>query len=226
MCPHCHRAAPLVYRSGVATCSGCGLERLPLSQPSVNLAGRPQKVSGAVLRWLGVAVVLGGLLLASGVSLFVFWLFASLAALKFFGLPVAALSLILGVILRRAGAGLGQVGEAEERQVRVKALRALAAQRGGVLTAAAAARGLLVPEAEADHLLTEMAKAGDGVAVDLSDDGEVLYRMESLVPAGSAAWERRRVAVVEGPRVRAPGEREIVDEIPEEEVLAARRAAR
>jgi hypothetical protein len=224
MCPHCHRAAPLVYRSGVATCSACGRERLPLSQRSVNLAGRTHKMSGAVLAWLGAAVIVAGLLLASGVSFAVFLLFGTLAALKFFGLPIAALSLLVGVLLRRAGSGLGEAGEAQARQVRVKALRALAAQRGGVLTAPAAARGLLLPEAEADQLLTEMAKAGEGVTVDLSEEGEVLYRMEALLPADSEAWTRLRVA--ERARVKGPGAGEVVDEIPDEEVLAARRAAR
>src|SRR5437667_81825 len=77
-----------------------------------------------------------------------------------------------------------------------EAVYALAAHRGGVLAAADVARSLSMGEAEADALLTAMAKEQpDWVTLDVDDDGRITYRF------ANAAWDSRiRVDAARQPR--------------------------
>lgn len=165
-----------MYRGVVPYCTACGALRAPLSSPSVNLAGAPSRVGGtaaSVLGWLvllfggSVALGIGGLLLAlltTGVALAV-------------SLPILVVVLVLGVALLRGGRSLNRSGEKAERATRTQALLAMAAHRGQV-RAVDAARALGLGVAEADAMLTELAKREpERVAVDVDDDGVVWYRV-------------------------------------------------
>jgi len=60
---------------------------------------------------------------------------------------------------------------------------ALAENQGGILMAIDVSRALDIPLAEADALLTEMAKrSADSVAVDLDEYGRVYYRFTKFAP--------------------------------------------
>jgi hypothetical protein len=175
-CPQCGRDAPIVYRGIVPQCTACGAVRPPLSNPSVNLAGKPSRLGGIVASVIGwVVLVLGGSI-ALGIEL----LFAAFDATLLgaaFALPVAIVSLVLGIVLVRRGGSLRRSGLAEERATREQALIELVAHRGSV-TAADAAQALGVSVAEADARLTDFAKRDpDRLAVDVDDQGVVRYRV-------------------------------------------------
>jgi hypothetical protein len=175
-CPQCGRDAPIVYRGVVPHCTACGAVRPPLSNPSVNLAGKPSRVGGIVASVVGwIVLVLGGSM-ALGIEL----LFAAFGAALLgaaFALPVAIVSLVFGIVLVRRGGSLSRSGLAEERATREQALLELVAHRGSV-TAAEAAQTLGVTVAQADAMLTDFAKRDpDRLAVDVDDQGVVRYRV-------------------------------------------------
>jgi hypothetical protein len=195
LCPHCGRDAPIVYRGVVPVCTACGGLRPPLSSPSVNLAGKPSRVGGVVASVAGWLVLLLGGSFALGIGL----LFAAFEAVAFglaIAAPVALVSLILGVVLVRRGGALRRAGALTERSTREQALLALAAHRGTV-TAVDAAHALGTSVAEADAMLTDLAKRDpDRVAVDVDDDGVVRYRLTHVgAVAGVRVGETARVRV-------------------------------
>jgi hypothetical protein len=190
MCPHCGREAPIVYRGVVPYCTACGGLRVPLSGPSVNLAGTPAKVGGAFARVAGVLALIVGLSAALGVWLLAFALSTPGIALAF-ALPIALIALGLGGVLLGGAYKLRRVGDDAEMGTRESALVGLAAQKGGV-TAADAARTVGMTVAEADAILTSVAKRQpERLSVDIDDQGAIWFR-----PAG---WAHVRVGS-EGPR--------------------------
>jgi hypothetical protein len=205
-CPHCHRDAPLVYRGPLAYCTACGGVRTPLSGPSVNLAGKPLQMGGAVTRVVGWVVLLIGLATALGLWLLVGAL-ATAAVAAAFAAPVALVALVAGLVLLRGGRSLRSSGEDTERATREQALLELAAHRGAI-TAGEAARSLGMDVAEADAMLTAMAKREpDRVAIDIDDQGRVWYRpaRAAFFPGepidGARVGDRVRVGDGEAPRV-------------------------
>jgi hypothetical protein len=167
-----------VYRGVVPYCTACGALRAPLSGPSVNLAGKPSRVGGTFASVLGWVVLVSGGSLALGIAL----LFAALNLLTVglaISLPIAIVVLVLGLVLVRSGRSLSTSGAQAERATREQALLAMAAHRGAV-TALEAARALGVSTAEADAMLTALAKREpDRVAVDVDDQGVVWYRVSA-----------------------------------------------
>jgi hypothetical protein len=175
-CPQCGRDAPIVYRGVVPYCTACGAVRPPLSNPSVNLAGKPSRLGGVVASVIGWLVILLGGSMALGIEL-LFWAFGAALLGAAFALPVAIVTLVLGVVLVRRGGSLRRSGIAEERATREQALLELVAHRGSV-TAVDAAQTLGVPVAEADAMLTDFAKRDpDRLAVDVDDQGVIRYRV-------------------------------------------------
>jgi hypothetical protein len=132
-------------------------------------------------------------------------------------LPIAVVVLVLGLTLVRSGRSLATSGEQKERATVEQALLAMAAHRGAV-TADEAARALGVGRAEADAMLTALAKREpDRVAVDVDDQGVVWYRA-SAAPGEPVG----RVRVEAGVRVDAPwppaeGRREVREVEPNDE---------
>jgi len=185
-CPHCKQKAPVVYRGLMAYCTSCGAPRMPLASASLTFAGKPEKVGGLLTRGAGWLVLVGGWF----VALLVFGLLAAAAARPEIGAavggPIALASSLLGWLLLRGGRAIHASGATAEREMRVRALMALAAHRGGSVQARDAADMLEIPYADADQLLTDLAKREPGrVRVDLDDSGGVHFRVE--VPAELAA---------------------------------------
>lgn len=182
MCPFCRTEAPLVYRGVFPYCTACNHLRPPLSGPSVNMAGKPSKVGGSVAR------AFGWIVLALGLALAVF--LGGLAALIFtgptglvVGIPLAIVAVTLCIVLVRSGRDLRRSGDQTERATRVQGIHALATTHGGVLTAWQVAQALRMHPAEADALLTELAKQEpDTVGVDVDDEGVILYRFAHAAP--------------------------------------------
>jgi hypothetical protein len=200
MCPQCGREAPIVYRGVIPYCTACGALRAPLSSPSVNLAGRPSKVGGTFASVLGWVVLVGGGSLALSVALLFLALDALAVGLAIAG-PLALVVLVLGITLVRSGRSLSTSGVETARTTREQALLAVAAHRGRV-TAVDAARALGVGTAEADAMLTALAKRDpERVAVDVDDEGVVWYRV-SAAPGEPIP----RIRVGEGVRVGARDE--------------------
>jgi hypothetical protein len=212
VCPRCGQQAPIVYRGVVPYCTACGALRVPLSTHSVNLAGRSARVGGTFARVVGWLVLLFGGSLALGIALLSLALHQPAV-----GLAVAApIALVVGVLsfaLLRGGRSLSTSGEERGRVTREQALLAMAAHRGAV-TAAEAARALGVSVAEADAMLTALAKRDpDRVAVDVDDQGVVWYRVSA---APGEPIPRMRidpgVRVETGAAPAGQGEVEVVDE--------------
>src|SRR5579859_1703513 len=120
-CPRCGRDAPIVYRGVVPSCTACGVVRVPLSGPSINLAGKPARVGGAFATFLGILVLVLGGTSALGVWLLAFALTTPGIALGL-SLPVALAALVFGALLLGGGRRLGRVGRAAEAGVREQAL--------------------------------------------------------------------------------------------------------
>jgi hypothetical protein len=202
-CPHCGRDAPIVYRGIVPQCTACGALRPPLSSPSVNFAGKPARVGSVVARVAGWLVLLLGGAMALGLGL----LFAALQ-LPTVGLaiaaPIALVALLVGGVLVWRGGSLGREGTLVGLETRRDAVLALAAHRGPI-TAAEAAAVLGIEVAEADGILTELAKQDpERLTLDFDDQGVVRYR---------AAGIATRIRVDQGAGLRAG---EPANEIPED----------
>ncbi len=188
-CQRCGTDAPIVYRGVVPHCTACGALRVPLSGPSVNLAGRPARVGGAVASVFGWLVLLIGGAIAAGIGL-LFAAFHLLGVARPLALTGARVSIGIGGLLVRRGALLHREGSQMAQATRERALLALLEHRGSV-HAVDAARTLGVSLAEADAMLTDLAKRSpDTVAVDVEDSGGVAYRLVDS-----------RVRVGAGPRV-------------------------
>jgi hypothetical protein len=210
-CPRCGREAPIVYRGVVPYCTACGALRAPLSSTSVNLAGQPSRVGGTFARVAGwIVLALGG---AIALSVFLLFLAFQLPMVGLaVGLPVLLLALTLGTVLVRGGGSLRRTGVEAARTTREQALLAMAAQKGAV-TAVEAARALGIGAAEADAMLTALAKREpDRVAVDVDDQGVIWYRV-SASPGEPIPRMRVAAAAEAGVRVGPPGEVEAIDEV-------------
>ena len=181
-CPACGREAPIVYRGVIPHCTACGAVRVPLSGPSLNLAGKPSRVGGLLATVAGWGALVVGGVLTLGVVLLLLAFNWSMGALAF-GLPLGLLTLAVTYGLVRGGRKLNESASRTERSLHAQAIFSLAAHRGAV-TAQEAAQALGVGVADADAMLTELAKREpDRIAVDVDDQGVVWYRVASLAGA-------------------------------------------
>jgi hypothetical protein len=182
----------------VPYCTACGALRTPLTTRSVNLAGKPSTVGGAVARVIGWLVLIVGVSLALGLGFLAWFLFTVTLALAI-GLPIGLIALAVGIALVASGRKLGRTGAQERQMTQEDAVFALAAHRGGVLRAEDAAVALALRLDQGDALLTSMAKRDpDRIAVDLDEQGGISYRFVYLVGPGAGV----RVA---DPKVRVEG---------------------
>jgi hypothetical protein len=176
----------------------------------VNLAGKPSKVGGAVASIAGAVVLLVGLSAALGLGLLLYALVTAPVALAI-ALPIALVVLVFGVVLLTGGRSLSRSGASAERSTREQALLALAAHRGAV-TAAEAAQALGMGVAEADGMLTALAKRDpERVKVDVDEQGGVWYR--AAIQIGDTPDARVRVG--EHVRVEERGAERGEDEVAE-----------
>ena len=220
ICPHCGREAPIVYRGVLPYCTACGALRVPLSSPSVNLAGKPARVGGTVARVLGWLVLVCGGSLALAVGLLLLALGAPGVGLAI-AVPLAIVVLAIGTALVWSGRSLNQSGVQVGQMTHQQALLAMAAHRGAV-TAVEAARALGIGKDEADAMLTELAKGDpDRVAVDVDDDGVVWYRV-SAAPGEPIPGVR----VADGGGLRVADDRDEVQAVDDVHNPVASRAPR
>ena len=185
---------------------------------SLNLAGQPSKVGGILAKIAGwlvlffgltVATVLGALFQAIWPDGLVGWAL---------GVPMAVVSLAMGISLLVGGKSLSKSGHDTEAAVREKAIQGLASTHGGILTKDDVARALSVSVQEGDAYLTSLAKTRpDEMAVDVDDSGNVLFRFRAI-----AARPRNGVRVDVAAPNRAPNRPTRVETKPsgEEELLA------
>lgn len=166
----------------MAYCTACGALRPPvLPTESVNLAGQPSKVGGIVAKVFGSLVLFVGLTVALALGALFQAIFPDGVVGYALGVPTALVSLAVGISLLLGGKSLSKSGARTELEVRDKAIRALAATHGGILTKDDVARAISVSPAEGDAYLTRLAKESpDEVAVDVDDSGNVLFRFRAL----------------------------------------------
>jgi hypothetical protein len=186
---------------------------VPLSGPSVNLAGKPARVGGAFAMVAGVLVFVIGLSFAFGVWLLTFALATPGIALAL-ALPIALMTLLVGALFLGGGRRLGRAGNDAERGMREQALLALAAEKGGI-TATDAARAVGMSIVEADAMLTAVAKREpERLSVDVDDQGAVWFRAAAPAPhvrVGNVDPQGRWVPLPDEER-RAAEAREAADE--------------
>ncbi len=208
ICPSCHQDAPTIVRGVRAFCTACGAPRSLLDGSAVNVAGKPRKVGGAIASGAGWATLIGGSAASLGAGLITYFIFLAIGASTagtvglvvggFFGLltVLIALSLLLG------GRKLSKDGVDDRRKVLEQGIFALAGKQRGSVTPRDVARQLAITDEEADALLTDLVKKGDGrVSLDVDDDGTLRYTVPELLPpvridpsAGAGAGPKVRVA--------------------------------
>jgi hypothetical protein len=177
MCPYCGQNAPVVYRGVTAYCAACGKVRVPLTGNALHLAGQPSRVGSVVARVLGWIVLGVGLSFALGVAALLQLVFPATIAPLAVGGPIAVVSLFVGILLLRGGKTLDAKGAAAAKTAHAQALFALAANKGGMLTALDASQALDLPLPAAEAALQTLAKEDfERVAVDVDASGTLVYR--------------------------------------------------
>jgi len=200
MCPHCGQNAPLIYRGVAASCSACGRPRVPLTTQSLSFAGKPSRVGGTVAGVIGWIVLVVGLVVALFLGSVFGAIFTTGLGLAI-GIPVGLMAIAVSMALLFSGKQLKKSGEVTQKDMRRRAVLALATNRGGVVTAREAAAALDVPAAEADAFLTDLAKTEpEEVTLELDDKGGIYYAFPRLMQA----QPRTRIAA-DDPRVRVSG---------------------
>jgi hypothetical protein len=230
ICPNCHQDAPPVLRNFRAYCTACGAPMALASAPeAVNVAGQPSRVGAGVANVLGwmvlvlglaAALVIGAIFQAIWPAAIVGWVLGALI-----GVP----TLLVGLSLLFGSRRLQRAGDERSRDAHEHAVFALAARRQGVVTVRDVASGLALREAEADALLTDLARRPDGrVTLEVDDNGGLSYVFHDLRPSAG-----KRVEVA-GPRMRVPQawqparviDAELIDETAEDRARPVRHAAR
>jgi hypothetical protein len=175
-CPTCRRAAPIVLRGVQGRCAACGAARVPLTAPTLTLAGGPARFGGTAALFVGASVLVIGLSLALGSLLLLqsFWPGTMIGWAV--ALPMSVLSLFFGLLLVIGGRRLRRHGVRRGRSVELQAARAAVAHRNGIITAREAALALDVTEEQADSLLAELSSDADvEVNIEFDEDGRVRY---------------------------------------------------
>jgi hypothetical protein len=175
-CPHCRQNAPIVYRGIVAHCSACNRPRSPFSAKALNIAGRPSKLGGMASKALGYGVLIAGLGTAATLMLLFVFLAPTSAMGYAVGIPLAIITLVVGLALLYAGRKLHRAGSDTERETREQALFALATNRGGLLTAVDGARALNLSVADVEAVLSDLAKRDpEHVSLEIDEEGALFY---------------------------------------------------
>lgn len=207
-CPNCRQEAPTIARGARAYCTACGAPRSLLDDTPVNVAGQPSKIGGGVASVVGWVVLITGLLLALTVGGLLS--FVSTAAAGIVGGFLAAMSLLFGLVFILGGRMLWKTGKERQQGAHEQAVFAVAKRNAGSVTPAELARAVNLTEAEADVLLTQMAKRPDGhVSLEVDDDGTLRYYVRDAMGHRFA-----------GPRVRVGTGARVGSSAAEEEALA------
>lgn len=194
-CPHCHQNAPIVYKGMLALCTACKQPRTPFSGKALNFAGQPSRLGGRLGRAFGYLVLIFGLLLAAALILFFQLLWPAASIGYALGLPIALISIVLSALFLLTSRRLGRSGADAQRAARVEALYALSAYRGGMLTAADAARSLELDVTQIDALLSDLARTdSDHVALEFDSEGQTFYLFSPQGPEPQRFGAKYRVS--------------------------------
>lgn len=179
ICPNCRQEAPTVVRGVRAYCTACGAPRSLIEDMPVNVAGQPSKIGGGVAAAAGLLVLFIGSLVSLTIG----------GVLQFLLPPVGlwvggflgVVTLFMTAMFLWGGRILFQSGTESERGAQERAVWAIAQRHGGSVTTADLSRALSIPEADADAILTAMAKRQDGrVTLEVDDDGTLRYEVREL----------------------------------------------
>ena len=184
ICPSCRQDAPTIVRGVRAYCTSCGAPRPLLGSSAVNVAGKPMKVGGAIASGAGWATLIAGSAASLGAGLITYFIFLAIGATTAgtVGLVVGGFVGILTLLL--GGRKMSKTGVDDRRKVLEQGIFALAGKQRGSVTPRDVARQLSITEEEADALLTDLVKKGDGrVSLDVDDDGTLRYTVPELLPA-------------------------------------------
>jgi len=192
-CPSCQQKAPIVLRGVEAFCTVCGARRTPFAAEILNLVGAPERVGGLVARVVGWGAMGIGLFLALALGLVVQAIASMIAPGSWLGLavalPIALLSLVLGLLGIIGGKKLGRTGDARLLETQRDTVHALARHQKGVVRVRDAARALGVDEAQADAVLGALAREpAENVSLDVDDEGSLMYLFGS---ADAIRWRIR-----------------------------------
>ncbi len=180
-CPHCGRDVPVVHRGVLTFCTACGHARAPFTR-SVTLAGQPSRLGGRVASVTGTVVLVAGMMVAILAGL----LFQAIFPAGFVGwglaIMIALVTLAVGLGLRIGGRSLQRSGTKKADSVREEAVLALAAHKGGLVTARDVSLATAMPVEEADAFLTALTRRGDEVVLEVNDDGQLFYRFTRYLP--------------------------------------------
>ena len=133
-------------------------------------------LGGALGKVLGYAIMIAGLFAAAAVVLLVYLIAPASAVGYVIGVPLAIISLLVGLAMLYGSHRLHRAGSEAEREARQQALYALAANRGGLLTPVDAARSLGLSVSDVDAVLSEWAKRDpDHVSLEVDEEGELFY---------------------------------------------------
>lgn len=189
ICPSCRQDAPTIVRGVRAFCTACGAPRPLLGSSAVNVAGKPMKVGGGIASVMGWIVLVGGAFasLLLGALFNMLWSIAGSAAAGTIGLMVGgffgAVTLVVALSLLLGGRKMSKTGVDDRRKVLEQGFFALAGRQRGSLTPRDAARQLEITDEEADALLTDLVRKGDGrVTLDVDDDGTLRYTVPEHLP--------------------------------------------
>ena len=221
-CPSCRQTAPTLVHDLRVMCSAYGFERGPLSGATpVNLAGQTSRVGSWISRGVGWALLFASVC-AGGVGLLAMtgplWLKIVLGAPS---LGMSLLGLGLGWLALRGGRKLARHGHEAATHAREQAIRAMAAHRGGSVTAPEVATQLNLQLSDAQAALDGLATDGAGVTVDVDVDGKVHYRIRSA-GAGSTDERGTGIRVVDTAGAGAEPDREQIRESVDREFEAMR----
>jgi hypothetical protein len=207
-CPHCHRLqygtrcpkcgqnAPTRVRDFRVYCTACSYERGPLSGGGLTMplemVGKPSQFGGIASRILGfIALAVTAAIVALTTTAAIAFSSALLGALA---VIVAIFGGIPGFLLVRGGKKLEQQGDRAQHDAREQALVSAAKTRGGFITATDAAGVLNVQVAEADAILTAIAKEGSRAHVEVDSSGVIKYVFHEAAPVHVAATTASTVA--------------------------------
>lgn len=179
-CPKCGQNAPIVLRGVEAFCTVCNARRAPFGGDILNLAGTPERIGGHAARWLGWGAMSIGLFAALTAGLVVQAIASMITPGSWLGLavalPIALLSIVLGLTGILGGNKLGRAGEARLLDKQRDIVRALARHQKGIVKVGDAARALGVEATRADAVLGALAREpAENISLDIDDDGNVMY---------------------------------------------------
>lgn len=178
-CPHCGQRAPVVLHGLESRCAACGASRFLLAAPNVALAGQPSRWGGAAASLAGLMVLVLGLSLSVGVYFLLQSFFPAHAVGLAFALPMAAASLLFGLLLLLGGRRLKRHGTARQQAVHLAAVRSMVQHRRGPISAHEIAGNLQLPEPQVDALLTQLAREkATAVTLDVDANGHIVYDFE------------------------------------------------